>query len=89
MNEKISESAYEIAVGSLQAQSKRLFIVWIITFVALIGTNAGWMWYESQFEETVTETIEASSDSGDAYGTIVSGDDSEVNYGIKGESNED
>lgn len=85
---KISESVYEIAIGALQAQLKRMFVLCVILIIALVGTNLGWFIYEQQFEEIVTETIEASSDSGDAYGTIVSGDDSEVNYGIKGKGDE-
>ena len=58
---RITESAYEIAVGSLQMQSKRLFIAWIITFLALVITNAGWIYYENQFEDVVV-TQEAESD---------------------------
>ena len=34
----------------------RLWIVILVLIVALIGTNAGWIWYESQFEEVVTNT---------------------------------
>jgi hypothetical protein len=72
----------------MERQSKRLFILCIILIVSLIGSNAAWIIYENQYVDSVSETIEATSDSGDAYGTIVTGNESEVNYGIKGESNE-
>ena len=37
---------------------KRLWILCIIIFVALIGTNAGWIVYESQFEDvSMTVTL--------------------------------
>lgn len=86
--EKITETTYEIAIGSLQAQGKRLFILCVILIVALIGTNGAWIWHEAQYVDSVTETVEATSDSGDVYGTIT-GDNSEVRYGITGESNTD
>ena len=44
----------------LKSQSKRWFIIAIIELVILIGTNVGWMIYESNFETITTEeqTIE-------------------------------
>lgn len=68
--ERISEPAYEIAVGSLQMQCKRLFILCIIIFVALIGTNGAWIWHESQYideETTLTQDI----DTGEGDATVV------------------
>lgn len=57
--------------------------------IALIATNGAWIWHEAQYTDTVTETVETSSDSGDAYGTLITGDNSEVTYGIKSEDNKD
>lgn len=34
---------------------KRLWITCILLIVLLVGTNALWIWYESQFEDIVTE----------------------------------
>lgn len=39
----------------LKAQSKRWFIVAIIELVIIIATNAGWLIYNSQFEEITTD----------------------------------
>lgn len=57
---------------------KRLFVLCILLFVSLLATNAGWLWYESQFTEevtTVTQDVDTGEGSavvagiGDAYGT--------------------
>ncbi len=83
-NEKISnETAHEIVVAVMERQVKRLFILCIIIFIALIGTNAGWIIYESQFVDEVT-TIDASQDGGGI--NIVGGGD--VNYGAESENND-
>lgn len=73
---------HESDMARMERQIKRLWIVLIMTIVFLVGSNAAWIYYESQFVDEVTETIETSADGGgNAYGTIVSGDNSEVNYG--------
>lgn len=62
-----------------EMNTRRFFIAWLITFIALIVTNAGWLYYESQFEEEVI-TQEITQDSGEGgsnsySGKIVGGDD--------------
>lgn len=61
---------------------KRLWIICILLIVLLVGTNALWIWYESQWEyyEEVEQDIEAEMEDGD-FTVIGIGD----NYG-KGES---
>ena len=46
---------------------KWLAIICLVIFLAFVGTNAWWMWYENQFtdEVTVTQDLDA-SDGGDA-----------------------
>lgn len=39
----------------LKAHSKRWFIIAIIELIIIIITNAGWLIYESQFEEITTD----------------------------------
>lgn len=39
----------------LKAQSKRWFIIAVIELVLLVGSNIGWLIYESQYEEITTE----------------------------------
>ena len=41
----------------------RLWIVVLVLIVALLGTNAGWIYYEHQFEDViVTQEVEATAD---------------------------
>ena len=53
----------ESALAKLEKANVRLWIVIIILIVALLGTNAGWIWYESQYEDVVvTQEVDAESD---------------------------
>lgn len=56
--------AFEGATSRLERSNRRLWIVILVLIVALIGTNAGWLIYESQFED-ITITQEAENDGGD------------------------
>ena len=60
---------------------KWLITLCIIIFVALIGTNGAWLYYESQFEDVVTETYTAENDQG---GTAIANGDGTVT--VNGES---
>lgn len=90
-NEKITEVDnigpipryyHEAETARLERTITRLFWALILVILLLVGTNAGWIIYEAQYVDEVTETIETSADGGgNAYGTIISGDGSEVNYG--------
>lgn len=46
---------HEEIMARQERNTKRLFILCIIIFVALIVTNAGWIIYEAQFEDMVIE----------------------------------
>lgn len=84
--EDVSYIYFESTTARMERSNRRLWIVIIILIVALIGTNAGWIYYESQFQTVETSTqIEAQQDGGI---NIVGGGD--VNYGAESEShNED
>ena len=79
---------YYIAESIADRQSltiKRLWIMCVLLIILLVGTNALWLWYESQFEyiedvQTVEQEIEAEMEDGD-FTVIGIGN----NYG-KGES---
>lgn len=72
---------YEGEMARQERHIKRLWVLCIIIFAALIMTNAGWIIYESQYEEVViTETKQ----DGDGI-NIVSGKD--VTYGADGQAN--
>lgn len=78
MNENFKD---EIYIATFERTIRRLWILCIILIILLAGTNAAWIYYESQFEDIVTtETIDTNSeDGGDATGII--GNGNEVNNG--------
>lgn len=47
-------AAHESALARSERHNKRLWIVILVLIGALIGTNLGWIVYESQFEDVVT-----------------------------------
>ena len=73
-NEKLASIPYFAHEGEMnraERANKRLWIIIIILIVALVGTNAGWIIYESQFSVTET-TIDQQVDTGDGT-AVVSG----------------
>lgn len=71
---------HEGTMARAERSFKRLWAAIILLIVLLFGSNAGWLWYESQFEETTT-TIEAEADDG---GNAVANNNGMVNYNGKG-----
>jgi hypothetical protein len=50
---------------------KRLWILCIVIFIALVATNAGWIYYEQQFtDEIITEEIEQDVDTGNGDANV-------------------
>lgn len=66
---------HESAVARAERQNKRLVAVIILLIILLVGSNIGWMVYESSFEE-VTESyvIEQEGDSGNNSSVINGGE---------------
>ena len=80
-NEKLASIPYFAHEGEMnraERANKRLWIIIIILIVALVGTNAGWIIYESQFIETET-TIDQQVDTG--VGTAVVSGTGDAIYG--------
>ena len=73
MNDKEREPVpyflHEAVLARQERNTKRLFILCIIIFIALIATNAGWIWYESQFEDIVV-----TQDNGNAPNNYIGND---------------
>lgn len=60
-----------------KANSLKWFIICLVLIVLLVGSNIGWLVYESQFEdvvttETITQEVEQDADNGENY--FVGGD---------------
>lgn len=82
MEEKsIPYIAHEAALAREERTIKKLWILCIIMFFALVATNAGWIYYESQFKSEVT-TIEAEQTGADV--NIVGGGN--VEYGAESQN---
>lgn len=81
--------AHESEMNRLERTNKRLLILLIIIFVSLIGTNAGWIWYESQFmDEVITQEVTQDTDSGGNnnnyfYGGDYNGNADNTDYSFK------
>lgn len=78
--ETIPYIVHEDQMAQQERHIKRLWILCIIIFVALIGTNAGWIYYENQFEDIViTQDGKADSNGNVTLSGVGSG--SIYNYG--------
>ena len=49
---------------------RRLWIVCIILILALLGTNAGWLYYESQFQD-ISTSVEQEVDTGEGNANVI------------------
>ncbi|MBR0113416.1 MAG: hypothetical protein IJM02_06685 [Clostridia bacterium] len=62
----VTEAAFEFTIEKMSQANKKLIIVIIALIIALIGTNAAWIAYESQYQETTTtQAVDQDTDSGD------------------------
>lgn len=66
MEERNFLAWHEGDMARMERANKRLWVVIIILIVALIGSNAAWIYYESQFEDVTVEQ-EVDTRMGDAY----------------------
>lgn len=76
MPENIPYIAHESAMARAERTARRLWITILVLIFMLVGTNAAWLWYESQFEyvETTTTSQEVWQDSDTGNNTFVGGD---------------
>lgn len=69
-------AVHESAMARMERTIRRLWILLILLVVLLVGSNALWIWYESQFEDVTVEQ-EVDTGKGDAF-VVGNGD---LNYG--------
>ena len=75
----VSYIVFESVTTKLERTIEKLWILAIILVLLLVGTNAGWLYYESQFKveetTTVTQGVDATADdSSDLNINTVGGD---------------
>ena len=74
---------HEGTLARFERINKRLWITIILLIILLVGTNAGWIWYESQFIE---QTIEVTQENADGYNNYI-GNDGDINNGETNDQN--
>lgn len=66
----MNDMVYEIVIARFERTIKRLWILCIILIAVLLATNAGWIYYESQFVTNET-TVEQEVDTGSGDATVI------------------
>ena len=69
--EPIPFIAYESGMAKMGQTNNRLWVVVIILIVALIASNAGWIYYESSF---IDESIIVEQENEDGYNNYIGND---------------
>lgn len=64
---------HEGMMARAERTAKRLWITILLLIVLLVGTNAGWIWFESQFEYSQT-TQEVTQESNHGDNSFIGGD---------------
>ena len=64
---------HEGTMARAEITIKRLWITILLLIVLLVGTNAGWIWYQSQFEYCQT-TQEVTQESNHGDNSFIGGD---------------
>ena len=83
MDERNFYAWHEGDMARMERANKRLWIIIIILIVALCGTNAAWVVYESQFEVVEESTFQTEQESESGDNIVVGG-----NYNGKTESDD-
>ena len=61
--ESVPYIVHEASMARMERQAKRLWIAVLLLIVLLVGTNAAWLYYESQLG-TVYQEVTQESDNG-------------------------
>lgn len=78
LNETMTRAAHELDMARMERANMRQCIVILLLIILLVGSNALWLYRESQFtDEETTVTQELDTGDGDA---VVSGT-GDINYG--------
>lgn len=78
MAERESQYTIDVLAAMAERTIKRLWILIILLVVLLFGSNAAWIWYESQW--SVVETTEVTQENENGYNNYI-GNDGEIIYG--------
>ena len=70
---------FESITTKLERTIDKLWILCIILIILFVGSNAAWIYYESQFTDTETTTVEQQVDTGEGDATVTG--IGNINYG--------
>lgn len=74
---------HESILARMERTNKRWFVLCLVIFLAFVGSNIGWLVYESQFEDSVTVTQDVDTQQSPAYvngtGSMVVNGESKTN----------
>ena len=76
---KIPFAAHKSAMARSERHTKALIWVIVLLIVLLVGTNAGWLIYNSQFEVVEETTTTITQDNADGYNNYIGNDGDIVN----------
>lgn len=62
---------HEAVLTRMEHVNKRLWILCFVLLIALIGSNVGWLYYESQWQVMETTTVTQDLDSGEGGTNII------------------
>ena len=68
--EQIPYIVHEADMTRMERTNRRLWVLAIILIVALIGTNAGWIYYENQFQD-ISTSVEQEVDTGEGNANVI------------------
>ena len=77
VQESVPYIAHEASMARMERQSKRLWIAVLLLIVLLVGTNAAWLYYESQLE--TVESLEITQENDGGYNNYIGNDGDIVN----------
>ena len=69
--------AFEAVLSRFERTIRRLWILAIILIGLLLATNAGWLWYESQYEEVYIDQAADGNSSNYALGGDYNGSETD------------
>ena len=75
--ESVPYIAHEASMARMERQAKRLWIAMLLLIVLLVGTNAAWLYYESQLE--TVESLEITQENDGGYNNYIGNDGDIVN----------
>ena len=78
-NDKTPANVPFAVYESAMAQIRRLIWVIVLLIILLVGTNAGWLIYEAQFEVVEETTTTITQDNADGYNNYIGNDGDIVN----------